>query len=198
MTVNPVSSVKDDLIEESEKLYTSLVASEKSDRMVASILSGALILLGSAIIILASDVTARRLTDYFIHYGSTFYFEIAGMASIFAGLIYYSLAKRRKSKYAELKQVIEEAKSEGQSSRETALRLISKVTSILPTVRDGKRDTAFFYGVLTFFLVAFLFPFNLILALAVWLYFRYEATSEFERKMTKFDNWKVKFQSIGN
>ncbi len=195
MSIASASSIKDDVIDASEKWYSFLTGSEKEGRWATAILCGVLVFLGSLLIVIASDATPFKLTDYFIHYGSELYFEVAGIASICSGLIYYMIARRRRSKYTELHELIERAKIEGQSRPEIMIELINAMTSILPKVRDSKRDTAFFFGVLAFFLTAFLFPYNLVLALVVWLYFRYEASSEFNREMTRFDNWKLKFQS---
>ncbi len=189
------SSVKDDVIRASEKWYSYLTGSEKEGRWATAVLCGLSVFLGSLLIIMAFDATPFKLTDYFIQYGSELYFEVAGVASICSGLLYYIIARRRKSKYTELHELIERAKIEGQSRPEIMIELINVMTSILPKVRDSKRDTGFFYGVLVFFLTAFLFPYNLVLALVVWLYFRYEASSEFNREMTRFDNWKLKLQS---
>lgn len=154
-----------------------------------------LVFLGSTILIIAWDRTPFKLTEYFIEYGSTLYFEVVGIASISAGLLYYLVVRRRKSKYTALHELIERARVEGQSRPEIILALIDQMISILPKVRDSKRDTALFYDVLVFFLTTFLFPFNLFLAVAIWLYFRYEATSEFNREIMRFDDWKLKFQS---
>ncbi|MDG6998786.1 MAG: hypothetical protein JRN15_06700 [Nitrososphaerota archaeon] len=189
------SSVKDDVIGASEKWYSYLTGSEKEGRWATAVLCGVLVFLGSLLITIASDATSFKLTDYFFQYGSELFFEVAGVASICSGLIYYMIARRRKSKYTELHELIERAKIEGPSRPEIMIELINAITSILPKVRDSKRDTAFFLGVLAFFLTAFLFPYNLVLALVVWLYFRYEASSEFNREITRFDNWKLKFQS---
>ncbi len=195
MAATATTSVAEDVIQDSERWYRELTTSENKDRIAAAILSGFLVLLGAIILILASDLTPYKLTDYFIQYGSAFFFEVAGSASILAGLLYYFIKRRRESKYAGLRELIERAKVEGQSRHEVMLNLISQMLGVLPKIRDSKRDTAFFYGILVFILTVFLFPWNLFLAVAIWLYFRYEATSEFNREITRFDNWKVRYQS---
>ena len=195
MSLTTASSVKEDVIRASEKWYSYLASSEKNDRKADAILPGVLVFLGSIIIIIASDATPYKLTDYFIQYGAALYFEIVGIASISAGLLYYILVRRRQSKYAALGELIKRAKVEGQSRSEIILTLIDQMIAVLPKVRDDKRNTGFFYGTLAFFLTAFLFPWNLFLAVAIWLYFRYEATIEFNREIMRFDNWKLKFQS---
>ena len=195
MSAASVISIKDDVVGASERLYSYLVGSEKEGRWVTAIFCGLFVFLGSLLLIIASEATPFKLTEYFFHNGSELFFGVVGVASISSGLLYYFVARRRESKYTNLRELIERAKAEGQSRPEIMIDLINAITTILPKIRDGKRDSAFFYGVLVFFLTAFLFPFNLFLALPVWLYFRYEANSEFNRQMNRFDNWKLKFQA---
>ena len=188
------ASIADDVIRASEQWYSRLVSSEKGGRALMSLLCGLLVFLGSIIIIFVSDSTPYKLTDYFIQYGATLYFEISIGASFGIGLLYYLFSSKRKSSYDELAKLIAQAKIEGESRPEPILALINHVTGLLPKANQDRYDSAFLYGVLAFFLTAFLFPWNFIIALVIWLYFRYEASSEFNREILRFDAWKLRFQ----
>jgi len=134
-------SVADDVIQASAWWYAQLTSSEKNDRITTGVFSALLAFVGSIIIILVSDATPYRLTDYFLQYGSTFYLGLVGPASIAVGVLYYILARRHPSRYNDLNALIEHAKVEGRSRPEIIL--------ILPKVRQDRYNTAFSYGVLS-------------------------------------------------
>ncbi|MDG7001343.1 MAG: hypothetical protein JRN15_19780 [Nitrososphaerota archaeon] len=188
-------SIADDVIHASEKWYNQLASSERNDRLATAVLFAVLVFLGSIIVIAVSDATPYKLTKYFLQYGSAVYFEIVGIASVFVGVLYYILARRRRSSFSTLRELISQSKTKDRSKHEVILALVNQMIDVLPRVRQDKYNSALLYGVIAFFLMAFLFPFNLFLAVPVWLYFRYEATSEYRREIMRFDNWKLKLQS---
>ena len=197
MQLTGAPSVEEDVIEASQKWYSYLYNSEKSGRLFMSVLSAFLVFVGSLVVIFVSDMTSFKLTSYIIQYGPVPYFEITGVVAIVTGVLYYIFASRHRSKYARLHEDILMAKTEGKSKPQALLMLVSEmIEQVLPTVRQAKYDSAFLYGVIAFFLTAFLFPWNLILAIGIWLYFRYEASSEYNREIMRFDNWKLRLQSL--
>jgi hypothetical protein len=188
-------SIANDIIQASERCYGQLAGSEKGNRIAWAFLSALLVFVGSIVLILVLDATPFKPTDYFLQNGPALYFEVVGVLSIATGVLYYVLAMRRPSKYVSLSELISRARREGESNREVLLELVSQMIQVLPKMKQDKYDDSFFYGVLAFFLTAFLFPWNLVIAVAIWLYFRYEATSEYSREIMRFDNWKIKLQS---
>ncbi len=106
--------VADDLIHASGVWYARLTGSERNGRVADAVLSAMLVLVGSIVLIAVSGATPYNLTGYFLENGSTVYFEAVGLVSILAGILYYTLARRRLSRYADLSQMIERAKAEGE------------------------------------------------------------------------------------
>ncbi len=185
-------SFAEDVIQASERCYAQLAGSEKSNRIALAFLSALLVFLGSIVAVLVLNATPYKPTEYLVQYGPAPYFEIVGLSSIIAGVLYYLIARRRPSRYANLLELIKRAKSEGQSRPELISELVRQVMGVLPEIRQDKYNDSLFYGILAFFLTAFLFPWNLIIVVAIWLYFRYEATSEYTREIIRFDNWKAR------
>jgi len=190
-TVPPVS---DDVILASERWYNRLVDDEKGGRALTGVLCGLLVFLASIIVIFVSDETPYNLTNYFIQYGNTLYFEISIGASFAGGILYYALTARRKSNYEDLSRLIGQAKAE--PTPERLLSLAIQISSLLPKVKQGRYDDALLYGVLSFLLTIFLFPWCFIVGLVVWLYFRHEASSEYNREQARFDAWKLRLQTL--
>lgn len=191
-----VSSVADDAIRACEEWRERLVKSEKSGRISAAALSSVLVLVGSAIVILISDVTPLRLTDFLMQSGSTTYFAVVGPVSVGTGLLYYVISRHRPSAYSNLSDLIQRSKAENRTRPNAILMLTEQmVTRVLPQAKHDKFDSAIAYGILAFFLTAFIFPLNLPIATVVWVYFRYEAEAEFNRETTRFSNWKMRLQA---
>ena len=186
------TSIASDIIQASEDCYAQLAGSEKGNRIAWAFISALIVFVGSIVLILVLDATPYTLTNYFLQNGPALYFEVVGTLSVATGVLYYVLARRRPSKYASLRQLIEAAKSEGEARQEVLLELVSRMIQILPKMKQDKYDDSFFYGVLAFILTAFLFPWNLVIAVAIWLYFRYEATAEYTREILRFDGWKMR------
>lgn len=76
-----------------------------------------------------------------------------------------------------------------------ALALASTMVSLLPRMKQEKHDEALIYGALSFTLTGFLFPWNFLIAVMVWIYFRYEATTNYNVEITRFDGWKLRLRA---
>ncbi len=119
-------------------------------------------------------------------------FLVAIAIGVSAGLVMYSIRRRRGFKFAELGVLLEKMKAEKASS-EDGLRLTDVMHQVALTARKQRLDSAFEYGVAAFILVSLvgLNPGTGALAgVVAYLYFRFEALREYEREDKKYEDSK--------
>ena len=109
-----------------------------------------------------------------------------------AGLLMYFIGRRRGFKFAELGTLLDRMKA-GKASSEDGLRLMDMMHQVALEARKQRFDSAFEYAVAAFILVAVVGLNTGLGALAgviVYLYFRFEATKEYEREDQRYENSK--------
>ncbi len=109
-----------------------------------------------------------------------------------AGLITYTIRRRRGFKFEELGVLLKKMK-EGGATSEDGLHLMGAMHQASLVVRKRRMDSAFEYGVVTFALVALIGLNAGIGALAgviVYLYFRFEALRDHEKEEKRYEDSK--------
>ena len=177
----------------SQKWYEYLETQDRNERISYAILIGLMIL--------------------FLTFFSRYFIEIVGYSQLqvfLAGLLlgvtggvasYFIIERVQKPRFSELSDALAEMRraKENQNLLEKTLHLIDRMTECLPEVKKRRREDSFMYGVAAFILVSFLrtttFPgLNVLIGVLVWLYFRYEATKDYEREVSRFEEWRRRFE----
>jgi hypothetical protein len=119
-------------------------------------------------------------------------FLVAIVIGAAAGLVTYTIRRRRGFKFADLGVLLKKMK-EGGASSEDGLRLMDAMHQAALVVKKRKMDSAFEYGVIAFTLVVLIGMNAAIGALAgviAYLYFRFEALREYEKEETRYEDSK--------
>lgn len=119
-------------------------------------------------------------------------FLVAIVIAAAAGLVTYTVRRRRGFKFTELGNLLKKMK-EGGASSEDGLRLMDAMHQAALVARKRKLDAAFEYGVIAFAIVAVIGvnPGDGALAgVITYLYFRFEALRGYEREDRRYEDSK--------
>ena len=118
---------------------------------------------------------------------------ISLVAAVGAGVITYAFRLKRRSKFEELRGVLEKMKG-GTASSEDGLHLMDALHQAALVVKKRKVDYAYEYGIAGFILVS-IFVSNalagVIAGALAYLYFRQKALREFEKEDKRYEDSKL-------
>lgn len=183
------------ILDSSEDWCNFLASNERNDRIANSVLSGLIVWVVAIISMIVLDATGRTLTEFLTRTDSSgIMLGLIAIASVAVGAVAFLILDRRESRYAELRIEINKIRVGRKEDPNALANLVAKMLDVLPEVKKRKYDSALLYGVVSFFLTAFIFPFSLLIAIGIWLYFRYESTKDYDREIRKFENWKAELR----
>ena len=182
-------------LDSSEEWRNFLASNERNDRIANSVLSGLIVWVVAIISMIVLDATGRTLTEFLTRTDSSgIMLGLIAIASVAVGAVAFLILDRRESRYAELRIEINKIRVGRKEDPNALANLVAKMLDVLPEVKKRKYDSALLYGFVSFFLTAFIFPFSLLIAIGIWLYFRYESTKDYDREIRKFENWKAELR----
>jgi len=115
------------------------------------------------------------------------------LAAVTAGLVTYVVRRKRRSKFAELRTLLDKMQGGGASS-EDGLHLMDAMHQAALVVKKRKVDSAYEYGVVGFILVS-IFANNgvagIVAGVLSYLYFREKALREYEKEDKRYEDSKT-------
>jgi len=142
----------------------------------------------------SSSAPSKVLFQYLLYSAA-----VCTASALAAGIITYAVRRRRRSKFAELRGLLDKVKGGGASS-EDGLHLMDALHQAALVVKKRKVDYAYEYGIAGFILVS-IFANNgvagVVAGVLAYLYFRQKALREYEKEDKRYEDSKaVLLQSL--
>ena len=150
---------------------------------------------------LVAYVVSEYDLAYFIAHRDAFtpYFEtslILGLATLLGS--YFILGRRTRSRIGELSDLVDQLKGgkEGHEEAWKALAATKKMLEVLPEVARPRSQDALVFGLIAFVIATILAraPIGVLVALAVFLYFRYEGRRTYETELSRLEEQRKIFE----
>ena len=170
-------------------------------RVAKALLTGTLVFLTSAAIMVASILT-QYSPEYFDQNRSfllTILGSVALVGVISGGVSYHLLGRRQDTRLEELSDLVQRMNNnnENRNTAESALSLAEKILGLLPELVRKKDQDALLFGIVAFNLTIILARspgIAVVVGIAVWLYFRYESNTIYDREITKLEERRKIFE----
>ena len=170
-------------------------------RVAKALLTGTLVFLTSAAIMVASILT-QYSPEYFNQNRSfllTILASVALVGVISGGASYHLLGRRQDPRLEELSDLVQRMNNnnENRNTAESALSLAEKILGLLPELVRKKDQDALLFGIVAFNLTIILARspgIAVVVGIAVWLYFRYESNTIYDREITKLEERRKIFE----
>ena len=170
-------------------------------RVAKALLTGTLVFLTSAAIMVASILT-QYSPEYFDQNRSfllTILGSVALVGVISGGVSYHLLGRRQDTRLEELSDLVQRMNNnnENRNTAESALSLAEKILGLLPELVRKKDQDALLFGIVAFNLTIILARspgIAVVVGIAVWLYFRYESNTIYDREIAKLEERRKIFE----
>src|SRR5215467_3382910 len=186
----PADQMLGDMVREADEYYAQLRRRHASETRLHVALVGSVVWF-AAFVVLGVGVyfTIPRTLEIEYLVGA---FLGALFVGAIAALVMYIVRRRRGFKFAELGLLLAKMK-QGKASSEDGLRLMDVMHPAALVSRKQRLDSAFEYGVAAFILVGIIglnAGLGALAGVIVYLYFRFEATRDYEREDQRYETSK--------
>jgi uncharacterized membrane protein YjjB (DUF3815 family) len=198
------------IFELSKRWSSYLKREERRKKFLYSALSGAIVwVVFFALVALQDDlnfsITAvfSQLLGKWIATSTKIFLLFSLLSLIVSGLAYFAQTKTR-SPFIELQATVNGLRSDRETSISAvaALSAVERMIELLPEVRKMRYAEAAIYAVISFFISALItlkegafgIGVSVLVSVLIWMYFRYEATIEYWRELSRFERWQERFE----
>jgi hypothetical protein len=126
---------------------------------------------------------------------------LIGIGALAGGVIgYYRQGRSQDAKLKDLSNAINGIKKRDSQDKEPisvdVLSLVEKIMTVLPELVRKRNQDSFLFGLLAFVITVIPAkpPLALLIAVAVWLSFRYEMNKDYQKEVAKFEEQKRLFE----
>lgn len=209
-----IQSSLNSIVENASSWLSNVQKRESRVRIVSSFLTMSLVFVAVGIGVIAYYFSQGQL--HFADFAQAqptmqqkFLFISAGISALIAGVAagivtYYLLKRKHDAELKGLSSLVSDMKSKighkangGEGITADALTLADKIMTLLPELVRKKNQDALLFGAVAF-IIANIIGHNpgvaVIVGVAVWLFFRYEAGKSREREITRLEEQKKLFE----
>ena len=186
----PADQMLGDMVREADEYYAQLRRRHASETRLHVALVGSVVWF-AAFVVLGVGVYFTIPRPLEIEYLVGAFLGAISVGAI-AAIVMYVVRRRRGFKFAELGNLLAKMK-QGKASSEDGLRLMDVMHQAALVSRKQRLDSAFEYGVAAFILVGIIglnAGLGALAGVIVYLYFRFEATRDYEREDQRYENSK--------
>jgi hypothetical protein len=126
---------------------------------------------------------------------------LIALASLLSGVVaYFLLGRNQDAKLEDLSNTVNEIKKREAESKGVmtadVLVLAEKIMTLVPELVRKRNQDSFLFGLLAFVLTVIPAkpPLALLIAVLVWLFFRYEMNKDYEKEVAKFEEQRQLFE----
>ncbi|MGI0080835.1 MAG: hypothetical protein ACRECH_14580 [Nitrososphaerales archaeon] len=200
----------DTILNTSKRWSLYLQRKERRKRILYAVLSGTMVWVAFLILLALQDdlnYSITGLLSSFFRGGNSITNYLVFLifpVSVVVAIVSYIIQMRIKSPFAELEVLIGSfhSASKGERSAVSALSILEKMIRLLPEMKKMRYTEASLYGLIAFLLSllitakssSFGIGISVLVGVLIWIYFRYEATIEYGRELSRFEKWQEKLE----
>ena len=194
------------ILKTSERWAAYLRHKETRKRILYAVLCGAMVWAAFFVLIALQDDLNYSIVTLLSFLGNSLVSSAEFLVfpvSIVVAVLSFAVQTKIKSPLTQLEALVNSFHSvTSERSAVSALNLLEKMIRLLPEVKRMRYSEASLYGVIAFLLSllitaksgSFGMGISLLIGVLIWLYFRYEATIEYERELARFEKWQEKLE----
>ena len=197
-----IESNIDSIVDISERWLRRLQRRRKQVKLATAILTFLVVFFGLGAFTIGFILIEYSVSFFDLH--GLLVLSLLGLITVGAlasGVVaYYRLGKSQDAKLRDLSNAISEIKK--RDSRDKGpisvdvLSLVEKIMALVPELVRKRNQDSFLFGLLAFVITVIPAkpPLALLIAVLVWLYFRYEMNKGYEKEVAKFEEQRQLFE----